>query len=152
MKYLWFLLGLLAGGVFMLASMKYFHTGSSKMTPHQTQAKWPWPDSMDAVKAAPASHKVLYEDSDVRILYVTVNPGALEPVHTHQWRSYAWTVKNPPFTLYHYGLRDNRLSRLDSFTARLPVNKVNPWAPETPHAIRNASADTLVLYRVELKH
>jgi hypothetical protein len=48
---------------------------------------WPWPDSMDAVGAAPKNHKVLYEDERVRILEVTVEPGEKENMHYHRWPS-----------------------------------------------------------------
>ena len=50
-------------------------------------APWPWPDSMDAVNAAPKNHKVLYEDDKVRILDVTVAPGEKENMHSHRWPS-----------------------------------------------------------------
>src|SRR5580698_6447627 len=50
-------------------------------------AAWPWPDSMDAVSAAPKNHKVLYEDERVRILEVTVEPGEKENMHYHRWPS-----------------------------------------------------------------
>src|SRR5258708_27336517 len=48
---------------------------------------WPWPDSMDAVSAAPKNHKVLYEDERVRILEVTVEPREKENIHYHRWPS-----------------------------------------------------------------
>ncbi|HVU55253.1 MAG TPA: hypothetical protein VHD83_09370 [Puia sp.] len=151
------LVGVLIGGILGFTSAKLFSSSqvtASPTTPKNTDStKWPWPDSLDAVKAAPLSHGIIYEDDKVRILHVTVNPGQLEPVHTHQWRSVAWAAHSAPFTLYHYDLdKDRKLSRTDSFTAQLPLNKANKWAPETPHAIRNQSTDTLVLYRVEFKN
>lgn len=48
-------------------------------------AKWHWADSLDAVKAAPNSHKVLFENDKIRILKVTVEPYAFEPMHTHRY-------------------------------------------------------------------
>jgi len=115
-------------------------------------AKWTWPDSLDAVVAAPHSHGIIYEDEKVRILNVTVAPGQTEPIHTHKWRSVAWAARSPAFTLYHYARgANNQLIQTDSFTARLPLNKANNWAPEAPHAVRNIGLDTLVLYRVEFK-
>src|SRR5690349_9881196 len=50
-------------------------------------SSWPWPNSMDAVQAAPGNHKVLYEDENVRILSVTVQPGEKENMHFHRWPS-----------------------------------------------------------------
>lgn len=152
MKYKFLFYGVLTGGFLTFAIMKVLDTKKIKPNNVTTIAKWNWADSLDAIKAAPLSHKIIYEDSSVRILYVTVNPGTLEPVHTHKWRSLAWAVKNPPFTLYHYRMANNRLLISDSFTAQLPINKVNAWEPESPHSIRNTGIDTLVLYRIEFKH
>ena len=114
--------------------------------------KWPWPDSLDAIVAAPHSHQIIYEDKQVRILHVTVAPGQTEPVHSHKWRSIAWASQSPTFTLYHYvSGADKKLTKTDSFSAQLPLNTANKWDPEAPHAVRNTGKDTLVLYRVEFK-
>jgi hypothetical protein len=40
----------------------------------EASVAWPWPDSMDAVSAAPNNRKVLHEDERVRILEVAVEP------------------------------------------------------------------------------
>src|SRR5581483_2061971 len=53
----------------------------------RSASSWPWPDSMDAVRAAPRNHKILYEDENVRILSVTVEPGEKENMHFHRWPS-----------------------------------------------------------------
>jgi hypothetical protein len=45
---------------------------------------WPWPPSMDSVVAAPESHRVLFENDDVRVLEVTIAEGHREPEHTHR--------------------------------------------------------------------
>ncbi len=42
---------------------------------------------MDAVKAAPKHHKVLFENERVRVLEVTLEPNDEEPVHHHRWPS-----------------------------------------------------------------
>lgn len=151
------LVGILIGGILGFISAKIFSSSPVMASPTTTKntdtTKWSWPDSLDAVRAAPLSHEIIYEDDKVRILHVTVNPGQLEPVHTHQWRSVAWAAHSAPFILYHYDLdKGGKLARTDSFTAQLPLNKANKWAPETPHAIRNPGMDTMVLYRVEFKN
>ena len=46
---------------------------------------WKWADSLDAVRAAPNSHKVLFENEKIRILEVTVDPHGFEPMHTHRY-------------------------------------------------------------------
>jgi hypothetical protein len=38
---------------------------------------WTWPPSMDAVVAAPESHRVLFENDDVRVLEVTIHADIL---------------------------------------------------------------------------
>lgn len=48
---------------------------------------WLWPDSLDAVVAAPGSHRVLLENTHARVLEITIQPGAREPEHTHAWPS-----------------------------------------------------------------
>jgi len=43
----------------------------------------PWPANLDGVKAAPETHKVIFENEHVRVLEVTIPPHSKEPVHTH---------------------------------------------------------------------
>ena len=166
MKYTFLVIGLVIGGASGYFLAKSFLTGktaaavtlppntsSADSPPPPDPAKWPWPDSLDAVVAAPHSHGIIYEDERVRILHVTVAPGQTEPIHSHKWRSVSWAVRSPSFTLYHYALApDNKLVRTDSFNARLPLNIANKWAPEAPHAVKNTGQDSLVLYRVEFKN
>ena len=42
-----------------------------------------WPPHLDALVAAPASHRLLFEDDAVRVLEVTVQPGERENLHHH---------------------------------------------------------------------
>src|SRR5215471_17245593 len=39
-----------------------------------TEPPWPWPKTMDALVAAPASHRVLLENDRVRVLEVVIEP------------------------------------------------------------------------------
>jgi hypothetical protein len=48
---------------------------------------WPWPDTLDAVVAAPRSHRVLFENERTRVLEVMIGPGQRELTHTHRWPS-----------------------------------------------------------------
>ena len=48
---------------------------------------WPWPDSLDALVAAPKHHKLLMEDDRVRVIHTRVLPGETVPLHTHRWPS-----------------------------------------------------------------
>ena len=49
-----------------------------------TRQPWPWPETMDALRSAPASHRLVLENDRVRVLEVVIEPGAHEPEHTHQ--------------------------------------------------------------------
>lgn len=49
----------------------------------------PFPETLDAVQAAPASHRVVFENAVVRVLHVTLPPaGSSEPMHHHRWPSF----------------------------------------------------------------
>jgi hypothetical protein len=52
--------------------------------PLYAQDKAGFPDGFDAVQAAPESHKVLFENTFVRVLQVQVAPGTREPMHHHR--------------------------------------------------------------------
>src|SRR5689334_17032047 len=43
----------------------------------------PWPGNLDGAKAAPETHKVIFENEHVRVLEVIIPPHSKEPVHTH---------------------------------------------------------------------
>src|SRR4029077_14964352 len=47
----------------------------------------PCPANLDAVKAAPENHKVIFENEHVRVLEVTIAPHSKEPIHAHCWPS-----------------------------------------------------------------
>jgi hypothetical protein len=63
---------------------------------------WAWPPSMDAVVAAPESHRVLFENDDVRVLEVTIAAGHREPEHTHRDPS-VMIVDDPARIRYYRG-------------------------------------------------
>jgi hypothetical protein len=46
-----------------------------------------WDPALDAVVAAPAHHKVLFENDNLRVLEVTLMPDEEEPTHHHRWPS-----------------------------------------------------------------
>jgi hypothetical protein len=45
---------------------------------------WQWPDTLDAVAAAPAHHVVLLENEHVRVLEARIEAGDTVPLHTHR--------------------------------------------------------------------
>ncbi len=50
---------------------------------NRSQGVCPWPGDLDGVKAAPETHKVIFENEHVRVLEVKIPPHSKEPVHTH---------------------------------------------------------------------
>lgn len=109
---------------------------------------WPWPRTMDALAAAPASHRVLIENSQVRVLEVVIEPGSREPEHTHEAVS-VMIVDEPARIRYYEGeaLRFESPGRSGS-----PAGVRVLWMePEGPHSVENIDACRYHAIRVELK-
>lgn len=110
---------------------------------------WPWPDSLDAVIAAPKSHRVLLENERVRVLEVRIAPGELVPVHTHRWPSAIYSAKSSDF------LRRDADGNLlfDSRTVGpAPREPVVNWTPPLPpHSVENIGNQEILLITTELK-
>ena len=116
---------------------------------NKSQQSCPWPENLDAVKAAPENHKVIFENEHVRVLQVTIAPHAKEPIHAHCW----------PGTLYIQQAGDaidrdaNGKVLFDS--RQLKVKPKVPfvmWSPgDPPHSIENLDDLPLKLIRVENK-
>jgi hypothetical protein len=122
----------------------------------EASRNWAWPDSLDAVTAARESHKIVFEDSTVRILQVVCPPGVEEPIHTHRYKSVMWFTQSAHFIYYNYVLDDgNQLVKKDSseikgFPSEV-LNKGQMVDPEHPHSIKNIGTETFMAYRVEYK-
>jgi hypothetical protein len=104
--------------------------------------------AMDAVKAAPKNHKVLYEDDEVRILKVTVLPGETEAYHTHQWNSIL-TVYQGGKAIEH--IKDGPSIPIPEAAPNDPFPTVMMRRPEQIHAIENTGTTVQKLIRVEFK-
>jgi hypothetical protein len=118
-----------------------------------------FPDGFDAVQAAPASHRVIFENALVRVLEVTVPPpGKTEPMHHHRWPSFflVWdTGGQSPHIRYHTpeGVRDAPGHEEPVHPGRWQVRWMQP---EPLHAIETverhaASPDEPPLLRIEIK-
>lgn len=114
--------------------------------PSGERPAWPWPDSLDALIAAPQYHKLLFENERVRVLEVRIGPGTFVPVHTHRWPSVIQTLRPGEFIR-----RDAEGKVLfDSRTAaKLPELAWTP--PLTPHSIENVGETEILLFTVEVK-
>jgi predicted metal-dependent enzyme (double-stranded beta helix superfamily) len=109
-------------------------------------------NNYDAVVAAPGSHRVLMEDSAVRVLRVEVAPGATEPIHDHRWPSLMYFEKPQPITYVEYKLVDGHPveTRRVEAPALSPTQTVR-GEPEGLHAVINRGTAVFVAVRVESK-
>jgi hypothetical protein len=110
---------------------------------------WPWPDSLDALQAAPRHHILLFENSHVRVLDTRILPGDRVPVHTHRWPSLlhilSWGsfVRRDETGAIVAGARDNSGSGA-------PPTVV--WSePLPPHSLENVGMTEIRVISVELK-
>ena len=110
---------------------------------------WPWPDSLDALLAAPAHHTLLLENEHVRVLNVRIGPGELVPVHTHRWPGVVYVLSASDF------IRRDGVGNV-LFDSRSAPPSPGPtaamWiAPLPPHSVENVGQDEILLFTVELK-
>lgn len=109
-------------------------------------------DRTDAVIAAPSSHKVLLENSRVRVLEVVIPPGMTEPAHTHAWPSVMRFKSPQPLTYITYADGAGKLSELKRY--EVPMGEVGQtqWGePEGLHAVQNRGTTVFRAVRIELK-
>ena len=101
-----------------------------------------WPESLDAVHAAPDSHKVLFENSMIRVLEVRVPPGKKEPFHVHPWPSiFIYLDSGGPSGAQRYYNKDGKITHDHPRLERPPINppewRIHWMEPEPLHAIEN---------------
>jgi hypothetical protein len=113
-----------------------------------TQQPWPWPESMDGLHAASASHRVLLDNDRVRVLDVVIEPGAREPEHTHRAAS-VMIVDEPARIRYYQGAALVFESAASSGSP--PGLRVRWMEPEGPHSVENIDERRYHAIRVELK-
>jgi hypothetical protein len=110
---------------------------------------WPWPDSLDALIAAPKHHCVLLEDDRVRVLRTTIPAGDIVPLHTHRWGGVAYVEG-----WSHFIRRDEKDEVLfDSRQAGAPpvVPCAQRMPPLPPHTVENLGPLEISILIVELK-
>lgn len=109
---------------------------------------WHWGDELDAVTAAPTSHRVVFENEQVRVLEVAVSPGVREPEHTHRWSSVMVTDQRARIR---YRIGDE--VTFESPDPLPPRDELTgSWmGPEGPHSVENIDSVPLHALRVEFK-
>jgi hypothetical protein len=109
-------------------------------------AEWPWPDSLDAVIAAPKHHRIVFENEFVRMLDTRIPPGDTVPVHTHRWPAVYYTL-----SFSHFVRRDDEGNvTFDSRTVQARAEAA--WLDcLPPHSVENVGGHDIHLVSVELK-
>ena len=109
-----------------------------------------WDPALDAVAAAPDSHRVLLENDYVRVLEVIIRPGEREPAHTHRWPSVMVGLDAARIRYYDAEgtLRFETPEGREGDSSSLGAN----WlGPEPVHAVENIDVTVFRALRVELK-
>jgi hypothetical protein len=114
-----------------------------------TAEPWTWPDSLDAVIAAPQHHKLMFENDRVRVLEVRIAPGETVPLHTHRWPALIYVAQQSDFLRRdHHGnlLFDSRSQ------GPPPAKPLAQWTPPLPpHSVENIGPQEILLISTELK-
>ena len=110
---------------------------------------WPWPDSLDALIAAPAHHRLLFENERVRVLDTRIPPGQRTPVHTHRWPAAYYVVSWSDF------VRRDPADMVLLDTRAMAAGSAPPaalWGESLPpHSLENVGAADLWVISTELK-
>ena len=112
-------------------------------------ASWEWPDSLDALVAAPRHHSVMLENERVRVVHTHIPVGDLVPVHTHRWPGVVYTLNWSDFIR-----RDDKGNVLFDSRSISPSQKhpAPQWIePLPPHSVENVGNTDIDLYIVEVK-
>ena len=115
----------------------------------KTSATWPWPDSLDALQAAPNHHRLVLENEHVRVLDTRIAPGETVPLHTHRWPAVLHLQSWSDFVR-----RDEKGhvlldTRGKPPPASLPLTIWSPAFP--PHTLENVGTADLHALSVEIK-
>jgi len=106
--------------------------------------KW-WTPGNDALAAAPQNHKLLFENDEVRVLEVTVQPGVREPLHAQRYPSVLYYISSAHMQEYSPGMATvDHPRKEDGGVVFLPIGP--------PHQMENTeTTKPLRAIRVELK-
>jgi hypothetical protein len=118
-------------------------------TSHGTLARWPWPDSLDALLAAPAHHQRLLENERVRVIHTLIPAGETVPLHTHRWPGVAYVMETSDFIRRDQNGDVLFDSRRGGLQPRAPA--VQWLEPLPPHTVENLGPSPISIIIVELK-
>ena len=104
--------------------------------------------SIDAVVAAPDSHKVILENKKVRILEVIIKPHQKEPMHVHKYPSVMIIRSSARIRFYNADGKSKDFQKRN-ISPKKPL--IEYLLPEGSHAIENIDNETYYAIRIELK-
>lgn len=108
-----------------------------------------WPKELDAVIAAPNSHKILFENDRLRVTEVTILPGRKEPLHTHECSSVMMVDSSTKIAYYD---ESGKVTEYPESEASQEKPFVEWLEPEGPHAVENLDQSKIYhAVRIELK-
>lgn len=111
---------------------------------------WLWPDSLDALIAAPDNHIIVMENDRVRVVRTRILPGQTVPIHTHRWPC-VLTIHT-----WSHMIRRDHLGRITLDTRQapeVPLLNTPMWhAPIPPHSVENVGGGEINTVQVEIKN
>jgi hypothetical protein len=110
---------------------------------------WRWPDSLDALVAAPKDHTVVLDNDRVRVLDTRIPAGDLVPVHTHRWPAVYYTISGGDFVRYDGDGKVLLDTRIHPHPAGQPARFIESLPP---HSIHNVGTSEIDLISVEMKY
>jgi hypothetical protein len=114
-----------------------------------SEQNWPWPESLDALVAAPDHHAMLLENEELRLIRTRVLPGHMVPLHTHRWPCALFILSWSHF------LRRNHLCGVTLDTRleiEVPKLNISIWQePLPPHSLENVGGTEINTIQVEIK-
>ena len=142
---------LLAALCFSMAAVS-----ASAQTPSQETLCDPISNPYDAVRAAPNSHRVLFEDKHVRVLDIFLPPLAAEPIHIHALPSVIMGDTGggagAKFIYTEYKFENGKFVEVKKQEiSPVPGYRAVYSEPEGPHSITNIGPVGVEYTRVELK-
>ena len=106
-----------------------------------------WDPKLDALIAAPDNHQLLYEDDLIRVLSVSIAPGATEPAHHHRWPSVFVIDRLVKLRDFDGSGNEIPLPIPDKFELPLTVKMI----PQPLHYVRNEDTVPFHGTRIEFK-
>ncbi len=110
---------------------------------------WSWPDSLDALLAAPSHHTLLLQNEKMRVVQTSIAPGQTVPLHTHRWPGVllitAWS------DLVRRDQNGNVLLDTRHLADKPTLNTPLWQEPLPPHTVENVGETEFNAVQVEIK-